>query len=360
MQKLYAIFIVFFCAFNSFAQDIKIPLDSIKNGLIATTNSNPINGLLPSITPKSPTMSALGRYDEHPISMYTGLPIIEIPIFEIEAGGIKVPIKLSYHAGGNKVSDIASLIGLGWSMNLGSVSRTMQGIPDEKPISGYLNGSFNLNLNATLGDANCGTAYQNLLDFHFSLNDNGADMFSFNSPMGSGKFMLQANQNHILIPDDHTKISYNKDNSSLTHITDFTLINESGYTFKYAYPEKSEYKVGFGSTTLPFYNSWQLSSIDGLNPKDQVKFNYRSESFAHSLEDFTQQIILTETFSPQGYTKTEPAPGSVGDRNYENVRYPSEIIFPTGKVVFVPEITPRTDVPYTTYALWVQRHHRNL
>ncbi len=49
----------------------------------------------------SPSAASLGEYGEVPVSPFTGIPKIEIPLTEIEAGNHKLPISLSYHAGGH-------------------------------------------------------------------------------------------------------------------------------------------------------------------------------------------------------------------------------------------------------------------
>jgi RHS repeat-associated protein len=351
MKTLYITLILLLGEVVLFAQD-KNPLpDSTAKNLVAVS---PINGLLPNVTPKSPNATALGRHDEHPVSMYTGLASIEIPIFEIEAGGIKVPVKLSYHAGGHKVSDIASWVGLGWSLQYGgTVSRSMQGIPDEKNTNGnkgFLFGSLAIDINANAGNPNCVAAYGNLGNFENNIYDNGADMFSYSHANGSGKFMFQANGQTIMMPDNRTKVSYTTAPLPLDDITAFKLIDESGFTHDYAYPELSEYVTGVGQTPVLFPTNWHISSITGTAPKDKVLFNYRAESFAHSLEDFSQRVTVVDSGGVSG-TYTLPNPGSVASRSYNNVRYPTEIIFPTGKVVFVSENTSRTDIPYNSKAL---------
>jgi RHS repeat-associated protein len=351
MKTLYITFILLLGESVLFAQD-KNPLpDSTAKNLVAVS---PINGLLPNVTPKSPNATALGRFDEHPVSMYTGLASIEIPIFDIEAGGIKIPVKLSYQAGGNKVSDIASWVGLGWSLQYGgTVSRSMQGIPDEKNTNGnkgFLFGSLAVDINANSGNPNCVAAYGNLGNFENNFYDNGADMFSFSHANGGGKFMFQANGQTIMMPDNRTKVSFTTAPLPLDDITTFKLTDESGFTHDYAYPELAEYVTGVGQTPVLFPSTWHIASITGTVPKDKVLFNYRAESFAHSLEDFSQRVTVVDSGGVSG-SYTLPNPGSVASRSYSNVRYPTEIIFPTGKVVFVAENTSRTDIPYNSKAL---------
>ena len=81
------------------------------------------------ILPPSPNTASLGKYGEVPVGLYTGIPQISIPLTSIQDGSLSVPISLSYHAGGVRVEEIASWVGLGWSLNAGGViTRQVRGI----------------------------------------------------------------------------------------------------------------------------------------------------------------------------------------------------------------------------------------
>jgi hypothetical protein len=85
-----------------------------------------------NVIPPSPNASALNRYGYIPVSQYTGVPNITIPLWEVKSKNLKIPINLSYHSGGNKVEDMGTWVGLGWVLNSGGViSRTVLGRPDE-------------------------------------------------------------------------------------------------------------------------------------------------------------------------------------------------------------------------------------
>lgn len=106
--------------------------------------SSQIQKLLPNPSQQSPNAAAIQKYGDYNVNLYTGIPDISIPIFEIEAGGIKVPIVLTYHAGGIRYTDRASWAGLGWSVQAGGqVSRTIAGKPDE---SSFLTGTNDYNV----------------------------------------------------------------------------------------------------------------------------------------------------------------------------------------------------------------------
>ena len=84
------------------------------------------------IMPPAPNTASLGKYVENPVGYYTGVPNISIPLYEIKEKNFSLPISLSYHAGGIKVEDVSSNVGLGWVLNAGGViTRVVKDIPDD-------------------------------------------------------------------------------------------------------------------------------------------------------------------------------------------------------------------------------------
>lgn len=80
--------------------------------------------------PVTPTAQEFLKYGEVPVSEYTGIPNISIPIYSIVEDDVDVPIKLTYHAGGIRVTDEASWVGLGWNLQFGSVVQIIMGHDD--------------------------------------------------------------------------------------------------------------------------------------------------------------------------------------------------------------------------------------
>jgi hypothetical protein len=86
----------------------------------------------PNVVPPSPEAAALAAYADIPVSLYTGIPQIAIPFYQLRERDLNVPIVLSYHASAHKVEDQASRVGLGWSVNAGgTITRSIRGLPDE-------------------------------------------------------------------------------------------------------------------------------------------------------------------------------------------------------------------------------------
>jgi len=92
---------------------------------------------LPMLTTPSPEATAMNRYGNYPVSLYTGLVDITIPIFEININGIKVPIEFKYHASGLKYDDVPMELGYGWTLMAGgTVSHSVRGTPNGRSFSG--------------------------------------------------------------------------------------------------------------------------------------------------------------------------------------------------------------------------------
>ena len=97
----------------------------------------------PQIQKPSSEAQSLGKFGEIPVDLFTGKVNVSIPIYTIKYHDIEVPISISYHGGGIKVSDEAGSVGLGWTLNVGGVvSRTVRGIPDNlidqvNKVAGY-------------------------------------------------------------------------------------------------------------------------------------------------------------------------------------------------------------------------------
>src|SRR4051812_5554430 len=74
-----------------------------------------------SLIPPSPNAASLLKYAQIPVSKYTGVPDISIPLYTVKSGSLSLPISVSYHASGIKTSEEASWVGLGWALNCGGV-----------------------------------------------------------------------------------------------------------------------------------------------------------------------------------------------------------------------------------------------
>jgi hypothetical protein len=75
--------------------------------------------------PQQPDVASLLRFTEVPVSRFNGSADINVPLYTIKSGDINFPITINYHTSGIKVSEDASLVGLGWSLStVAAISET--------------------------------------------------------------------------------------------------------------------------------------------------------------------------------------------------------------------------------------------
>ncbi|MEM9679886.1 MAG: hypothetical protein AAF901_06145, partial [Bacteroidota bacterium] len=81
----------------------------------------------------------LGRFGDVPVSLYTGIPDISVPLYTVKSGHFEMPIKASYHAGGVQVSQEASFLGLGWALSAGGmITQSVNDWDDLEPGTGFI------------------------------------------------------------------------------------------------------------------------------------------------------------------------------------------------------------------------------
>jgi hypothetical protein len=300
---------------------------------------------LPKITPPSPEATSLAKFTDIPVNHYSGIPNISIPIYTIDSDGIKVPIKLSYHARGISVGEIASRVGLGWALSYGgSLSRQTRGKADEDPQYGFLNsnwlGTFFTNI-STRNTVN--TEYNMNQDYDFT-----PDVFNFSINGNSGKFIFdQEDLLPVLQKFDDVQITKNMDNGK---IGSFVITDQTGFKYYFgkskdglriardneeviqnlAISRQNGPNVSSGPT-FNTYNAWQLMDIE--NPKgDLVSFTY---------------VLESPIFYRRSYDKMDMGNNDVINYSAKvrsNQYQLSEIEFNKGKVVFTKSSIDRDDL----------------
>jgi YD repeat-containing protein len=194
--------------------------------------------------PASPTVTELGKYGMIPVSHYTGVPDISIPIYTLECGSLQLPITLTYHASGIKVDDIASWVGLGWSLNAGGViNANIIGKTDftDIRVENIRNGNFSPTwdiLNA-ITHANVDVNSDNWTDTQ-------PDIFTYNFNGHSGQFVLDDGFGvHDLKGNKTIRIKANRLD------TTFTITDENGTEFQFSTLEITKtttYSLGYDNT----------------------------------------------------------------------------------------------------------------
>ena len=262
---------------------------------------------IPNIIPPSPNASSLMKFSDVPVSPYTGTAEITVPIYAINAKGITVPISLSYHTGGIRLKEEASWVGLGWALNAGGmISRTIMGHDDfgtqgdiyfasqcpqlpgdvsyTQPaqatgvpvLSPFIPDFFcNYQFTTSGGTEDLTPAFSAGGDVY----DMEPDIFSYNFPGHSGKFILTRSGAVVMQRQENIKIQFQGSGNQVT----FSITDDQGNIFYFNVIEL----VALAPKPAQI-SSWLLSKIV-TQQKDSIMFNYSSGGSTTSTAPETYQ-----------------------------------------------------------------------
>ena len=201
---------------------------------VSSSISQPNNSYLDNVMMPPPDAASLGKYGDIPVSHYTGVPSVGVPIHTVAVGPLSMPISVSYHASGIKVGEPASKVGLGWSLQAGGmISRTVQGLKDEHMEGYYYKGDSIPTYGPTLQDT-C-DYLEFILDVDNNLKDPEPDIFSINMPGGSGKFYINKDREVVLVPKQDIRVAplFSSSTSHVTHLTGFVVTSPDGTVYRF-------------------------------------------------------------------------------------------------------------------------------
>ena len=105
---------------------MKLKLFILCNALLLAWSPILMGQELQEYLPKSPEAAAMDKFVDIPPGSYTGVAGYSVPLYTIQVDGYAIPISLNYHGMGIKVSDVATSVGLGWSLSIGGISLSRQ------------------------------------------------------------------------------------------------------------------------------------------------------------------------------------------------------------------------------------------
>ncbi len=286
--------------------------------LIKSTAQNNSEQLL-KVVPPSPTVASLGKYGEVPVSLYTGIPNISIPLYEIKDGNLDLPITLSYHAGGIKVEEVASPVGLSWSLNAGGVlGRNVRGLPDE--ISPWYPQASPQTIDNIMLSGNFNQIQQLVKDVDRGDRDGEADMYYYNFNQFSGKFFYDQSGNVHTLPAKNILIS--------TIVGGWKITAEDGTVYSFTNVERVNSANCGGDQSIDA--AWFLTSIKSADGKRAITFSYDQVNYTYET-----LIGQTKYFSVNATGNTclpNPRP-CLGTQNYNTHRL-ARIDFGDGYIKF--------------------------
>lgn len=297
------------------------------NGQTPNLRSN----IVGRINISSPNASSIGKFSDIPVSYHTGTPSISVPLHEVKSGAVSIPIGLSYHAGGIKVEETASWVGLGWNLNAGGViTRVVRDKPDERQAASTAeqHGYFS-DYGFTTTLANTGTGSTTApTDFE-------PDLFTFSFPGGSGKFVFDEDRTPVLFPHQDIKIEYTYTSGTSAGIYGtingnmgrcierFIITTPDGIRYHFGmlpvspsspfvHPIEISHNYSCISGGMPMANvitSWYLYRIESANGEDVVELMYerdRYSNYTHTTSMGAINNFFHESSTPNNCNRIAP------------------------------------------------------
>ncbi len=260
----------------------------------------------PPISVQSPNAASMALYGEIPVSYFTGVPEISIPLYTLKEKEVTLPLSLNYHASGIRPDTHPGWVGNGWSLsNPGVITRTVHDLPDDDnwttggAVPEY-NKSYGMGFEWSNSDLNSdwslGTYMQNVAStksMQYIL-DTEPDEFSFNFGNYSGKFYIN-NLGQLCPTDRRLKIAFTAAANIACPFTPpsglgspwitygfpssfpgFIITTEDGTQYVFGGTNAAiEYSINFFAQNTDFWlaDSWYLTKIIGPDGS-QVNFTY--------------------------------------------------------------------------------------
>ncbi|WP_147243306.1 hypothetical protein [Chitinophaga flava] len=262
-----------------------------------------------NVIPSSPEASALGRYGDWPVSLHTGTTNVDVPFYTISQRDLSLPVRLSYHASGVKVEDVASWVGTGWALEAGGmITRTVQGIPDDD-MNGYMSTRTELDNLPKVFDARQPKDYQilsNASQTGTAPYDTEPDWYFFNFAGKSGKFFVDKDGSMKSMPVSNLKvIHYPRYYWGNVNERYWEIVDDNGVTYFLGLNgawEQNTYQDDDKMVRRTAVNGWYLNKIISPNKQDSIVFTYENKSEYYSVKG-TQALVLPE-YVPNDYLTT--------------------------------------------------------
>jgi len=208
----------------------------------------------------------------------TGTVNINIPLYEIKAHDITVPISISYSALGIKIGQEAGAPGMGWELNAGGkINRQVNGLIDNNSSPGIKSTSpINLNADMNPNDRNTLMGVMNgTIDYAY-------DTYSYTVPGGGGRFT----EGGLTFPYDPT-FKYDPETRKITtgdglvHAFtngDLNIIRKRKFYRERAGThelEEIDEAQQWGQDVRTVTSDYNLTMITSNKTRDTVKFEYQ-------------------------------------------------------------------------------------
>ncbi|WP_046758565.1 hypothetical protein [Kordia jejudonensis] len=339
----------------------------------------------PSVIPQSPEVASLLRYSEVPVSYYSGIPNVGVPIYNLQGRELSAPINLSYHAGGIRVSEEAGWVGLGWNLSAGGqITRTVRGRRDDQKPWGFIHTPYTVDIVKRTCNPHPNDPplpYNNSCSFYTN-DDNGAafdlepDDFNYSMLGQSGRFMFSQDRDTIStgeiiqFPNKNVIIEpifqvydpndpNNPNNQDSGNIVAWKITDTNGNVFRFEegniFYQSQAFQQTNGAFEIPnsgnnsesYTETWDLVSVTSPNG-DVITFEYDRPILPNHIVSDPYNDISTASGSESFILKTgtgTPANDHIKTYSvvYRSYTLLSKIISSKGSVEFIRAALDRED-----------------
>jgi hypothetical protein len=255
---------------------------------------------MPQITRPEASVANLMTFEEIPVSNYTGIPQVNVPLFSLptRSKDIALNMGLAYHpANGVMHNAQAGDCGLGWSLIAGGViSRTLVDKPDE---------------------------FQNNYE-----DSTKRDIYQFNFFGHTGRFFIDKASNGTLtlrvLDSANSKLVFNLDyNLTTSIINSITVFDDKGYKYVFQTFDTSYTTFIESGIHLPvtYKSTFHLNQI--LDNNNQILINFSYNEFINSLIQgslFVNKFQKIIEINAIGYGKVQINYSTGADLTYNETR----------------------------------------
>jgi YD repeat-containing protein len=285
-----------------------------------------------SLVPPSPDVAALGKYGIQPVTLYSGMANVSVPITEIKTTKLSLPISLNYNYNGYKPSEVASSIGLGWSLQAGGViTRIVKGKADD--AAGLIHKWEDY---ADIVDLKSNPDF--LSEVGSDQVDTEPDIYIFNFSGYSGKFIMVGNR-AFLFP---------KQNLNIVGLSGagFKIYTADGTIYDFQDKETTTFPISQGGAT--YTSAWNLSSIKSSDLTDAITLQYINWTYRTVATYYTDILTQKGSGGPIGTTYCSNGCISWSSNSYSISTIASKLLIgitsKTTKINFIQEATTRLDI----------------
>jgi YD repeat-containing protein len=310
----------------------------------------------PQVSITSPEAASIYKVKDVPMDYTSGAANIDIPIYVINEGKISVPISISYNTSGIKVQEIASMVGLGWTLNIGGVITVQADNYNFYQIPPYTTQAAVAAAGANLSTLSYGVGVlEYLVQATNGVFQRQTPEYRYQFGKFSGSFYYDINGKlYINSSDPNLKIQ-NLPGTGVT--TGFIITTDEGiqYTFN----------IWEGTTTTPLSNpnlwdgpmvnyqpqqqisAFYLTQITDLNSSHAITFKYKRKPIYNVMLDSYSTFFYA---TPLGSGNGSLFPNNLSNYNFSqcamNGVQVDTILFSTGMLTFLSN-TSRIDLDPT-------------